>query len=246
MEQNILFVLILNVVVILGMPQNCQQQYEEVVERVCENTIKKQCDTIRVRKCSTPLRKICKTTNGQDCEMEWKEQCSDNFEPSVKEEDCSDAQIQEALEPCPKKWVTTGKNQKDWTEDPECLKAKPKCKKSSQVGVRSQPECKQVLEANCPESFEPICEENYIPEDRDCKITPQEQCYEVPFKACRNVKTKGRPIGNPNCKTNVETRLESVVKDIKNQEVVKDTKIQESVKDDNKTPSFGGAINFGS
>ena len=73
-------------------------------------------------------------------------------------------------------------------------------------------------------------------------IVPQEQCYEVPFKACRNVKTKGRPIGNPNCKTSVETRLESVVKDIKNQ----DTKIQESVKDDTKTSSFGGAIKFGS
>ena len=40
MEQKILFFLILNVVLIFGMPQNCQQEYEEVVERVCENTIK--------------------------------------------------------------------------------------------------------------------------------------------------------------------------------------------------------------
>ena len=40
MEQNILIFLILNVVLIFGMPQNCQQEYEEVVERVCENTIK--------------------------------------------------------------------------------------------------------------------------------------------------------------------------------------------------------------
>ena len=40
MEQNILIFFILNVALILGMPQNCQQEYEEIFERVCENTIK--------------------------------------------------------------------------------------------------------------------------------------------------------------------------------------------------------------
>ena len=102
---------------------NCQSEiiYKEVVENVCENIMKEQCDTIQVRKCMPGQNQSCKMVNKQKCETVAKKVCNDSWkeirQPYTVQE-CSDNK--QPKEPCRKIWVTTGQNQRDWMEDPNC------------------------------------------------------------------------------------------------------------------------------